>query len=499
MGFNFDPTNIGFKQPQYSNSNRTSNFNDKPTPITRLIHVSQVIPNKDGTGYLIGKDLRSKKQVQLRMTPESYERNQKNLLRKKEAGSVDRAQVGQGYSRWLFDENFKNAVEGKYIVARGTVPQRRKREMIDGEETVFIETSQWIDVLKEYKPNKFLAGIWTAYAFRPESANAVSSFQLWHLDDGNTHVRDRGIAIDFSAEMWEKIDREGDILESIAEKYRNIRALKERDPNAKPEYPVKRGFQIRAFKVSERKDEKGETVYVNTLANRYMPILSSTIEEIDADGNAIVRQQELTREAFENFLAEYAMLAYKSLTELPPDQYDLEPAGDNQPIIIPKDVLIEVWMFDEYPASGLSEDNKINPENPPQNKDGVRIYSMLERMTRKQTKPQVDSQPNTYYIGRGLAIDGFARLSNDGEEMIDVGDGTYRKKINAKNFVQTFYHSGWGRDLMYRLPATNGGRIIIPNELLTDEELEAKQRYSNNNTQQEEQTQADPFSEEGFV
>lgn len=432
-----------------ANSASNNNGNMQQFPIDRILEVMEVHPASNGEGFLIAKDVDNGKTYNVKISNESYQRQKDKTFT---SGSRNL----QGISAWLIDEKFEQAMQqSRFFVATQT-KFSKKREVVNGEETFFI-TAEWFYHYPEYTPEKLSTGILTAYAFRPKVDEYVQSYQKWN---------EQAVAINGSDESADLLQKEFETFDDIAQKLEEIRIKKEEAKDTgrqlKVSYPVRRGFQVVAFKITKEVNEKGEEVIVNTAVDSYIPLTQTEALQDDL-GNVTEKSKPITSEYLEDFLSKYAEYAYSTFTEQAKDTYDLSKN------IIPKDVLVEVMFFNNYMCNNLGNNNKLNDPNG----EKPKFPTPLQRMTQKETKPFFDATERDYYQGMNLAVRGVLDLSSD---TVDMATRQFLERNNARRaFV-----SGRKMNVLFLVKRSNGGKTKISDTLRTQEELEAIRGGFNN-------------------
>lgn len=424
-----------------------SNFNNTPEP--RLVEILEVHPATNGEGFLIVKDLRNDKKYNVVVSDESFRSNKEYESRKTEKVEVP-------YQKWLIDERMEKAIQGikhkKAILTKTNFREGKLPQEVDGEKIYFIETNE-VRLPKKYSPAKTFYKIVTASTFHPFTDRAVGYFQAWE---------DQAIEIDFSDDCMAKLDSVCDQFDEIAQKRKEIEIMKEQNPDQYFDYPVAKGFQIRALKVSEKPD--GEKQY--TLIESYEP-LSLCFATQDADGNITEKARPINSEWFSNFVFDFAGYVFPHYTEQDPSTYNID--FDNlKETVLPKDVIVEVMIYDEYLASKLNKENHIN--NPESN---AKFPTPLERMVQKRTKSAQDVPEQDYYLGKNLATYGIVELASN-----KIDEET--NAIIENNFVKRVTVTGRKLSVHSLVKTGRGGRVIIPDSLKTREELEQKLSFQNN-------------------
>lgn len=456
--FNFkngENTAVRFKRKTSNFQNNKGNGSFQQFPVDRILEVLEVHPAKNGEGYLIAKDVDNNKKFHVTIKPEIYQKQKDN-------SNYNNAQNIQNIFGWLIDEKYEAATrQSKYFIATRT-EFYKKREVLNDEEVFFIH-ADWIYHPETYDPNKLFTTILTAWAPRPYTDEYSKSYQSWKQEDviAIDGSEESGVLLEKAQEEFNRIEAE---LKAVREE---VEKAREEGRKPKVSYPIQKGFQVRALKVSDKLDDKGEpiineegkVVKDNVIVERYFPLLKEEPEQ-DAGGNIIKPAKDISGDYFIEFLTEFASHAYETYTEQEEGTYNLdEEKGD---VVLPKDVLVEVVIFSNYLCNNLGKDNRLN--NP--NGEKPKYPTPLQRMTQKLSKPAADASEVDYYQGMNLAVKGVLDLSQD---TVDIQS----RQFITRNTAKRAFISGQKKDVHYFLKSTNGFPVRISDELRTKEELEA--------------------------
>lgn len=432
-----------FRKPT-ANGGGNNNFNSFPQD--RLVKALEVHPASNGEGYLIVEDLGNGKKYNVVVSQETFQRQKARPTSTADSKLHTMRSIYGG----LIDDKYEDAVkQSPYFVLTQT-KFVKKHEVVNGEQVYFIST-EWIRHITEYNPTKQFYGILTASSFNPYTDEFVQTIQVWD---------EQGIPLNGSDTSSEALEKEYKLLDKIEQEMEEAKRIreeaKEKGQKAVVSYPTRRGFQVRTFRVTEETNEKGEKVTVNTLIDSYRPLLMEEPMQ-DSLGNITKNAKILSGEWFIDFLSKYAEYAYNRFTEQEKGSFDLE--ND----VFPKDVLVEVCMFNSFMCN-TNEDNRLNNLDP--NAAKPKFPTPYQRMTQKETKPSDDSDESEYYLGMNLAVHGIITLSND-----EVNMST--REFIERNYVRRAFVSGRKMNVHFFVKASNGGRVKISDKLRTQAELEA--------------------------
>lgn len=453
---------LGYKKRRSNFQQQGTNFRVEPSD--KIVQVLEVVPskNRSNDGYLKVKDLTNQRIYQVIVNKDVFEREV-------EKGSLDKPSQ-LGYKGWLIDSDFeKFAKTNKYFILTN-VKFFKKKEVIDGEEIYFI-TTDWVRNVKNYNAKKVFKGVFTVSTFRPLVDNYVQNVQEW-FD-----------VVTYKPENMEKLSEIHKNFDEIADKLKEAKELKKKaeDSNEKPmiSYPVRLGFYLRALKVESKVNQQGEEYQSYTLIDSAEPFIQvPPMVKIDENGEEKhIPARPIDGEFFNEAANNYSNYVFERFSN---EEFDVDGG------VMPSDVVVEILLFRNYFANS-SEPMQINGFKTD------RMFVPLREMCAKLTKPSMDAEPEDYYEGMNLAVKGVIELSDD---KVDMNTHTFIEVNTARRLNC----SGWKRNVNYLVYTESGNRVSIPDEMLTEKELEARRSYQNDSgISQSGQTEISGFEDEDIL